>query len=119
MQVEEIISSSCSPEEMEDLRQLVLSRGWTSLARLFKQLEEAVNQEFLNFRSEQEAFERRGKLAGVKLGNQVIEQLYSGATNGSISKARNTSSEAGNSNSFRGISVPANPADEPVSGPSY
>ncbi len=123
MAAAETVLAQLDQEQVQDLLELVKRREWTSLLHLFRLLEATARVELEGFSNLDEAFERRGKLLGIRLGLEIISNLSErSGTHGSTSQAgtvRPTWVSPGNANSQVGITVPLNPADEPASGPSY
>jgi len=102
--------------EIDDLKQLVKHREWTVLLKLFRCLEIEVQQELEGFKTPEDAHEKRGKLQGIRLGVEVVTNLYGGEPRHdrpSGERARQSAS------SYTGIGIDPNPGDADASAPSY
>lgn len=113
MVVDPQVNRYLAPEQVEDLKDLVKRPGWTALLKLFVCLEAEVAREFESFKTHDEALERRGKLAGIRLGVETVTNLYGGVIEYDRTKPRNT--DTGQAR----ITTEPNPGDDPASGPSY
>lgn len=111
MEVPTILSKYLSDPEIDDLKMLVKHREWTALLKLFKELEREVALEFEGFKNADDALEKRGKLHGIRLGVEIVTNLYGGELRYDRSH--------GNPRQAGGITTDPNPGDEPASGPSY
>lgn len=121
--VADSLKSQLAPEQLQDLEALVKHREWINLLLLFRLLEQVVEREFREFKTAEEAFERRGKLIGITLALEVITNLTSGGQRGITSETGiGTSRTVWNPNpdgSGVGIAAPENPADTEPRSPSY
>src|SRR6266511_2621056 len=110
----EVLNQQLSQEQQSDLVELVKRREWASLLQLFRRLEQLVVTEFLAFQTAEEAFERRGKLEGFRLGLEILSTLAERGSHGGTSTTSSyRDTWVGNPSQVgSGISIPENPADE-------
>lgn len=99
-------------EEIADLKQLTKHREWTVLLKLFRNIERDVALEFESFKTPEDGLRLQGKLQGVRLGVEVVTNLYGGV----IEHERSSySSHRPPEARYTGIGIDPNPADaEPI-----
>src|SRR5215203_824686 len=120
-----------SQQEITDLAELSQMRQWTALLKLFRSLEVTATEQLIGFQDQFDAYERRGYIKGLRLGVEVVTQLYAETRNHGGEERRSdsgTGSEPARSaepgriseSNFAGsITVPTNPADEQPAGWQY
>ena len=87
-----------SPEQITDLADLCKMRQYSALLHLFRRLDSLATEQLVGFSDNNDAFERRGMVRGIRLGLEAVNSIYSQTHQG---KEDDSTTNSGNSDKIR------------------
>jgi hypothetical protein len=120
--------------DLDNLQKIAESPEWTSLTKLFREMDRVATEQLIASNSGENFFERRGYVLGIRKGKSIADEIYSNThgairhetpiTSGSRNGSGNGIRESESRSEFRsvselGIVVPTNPADQSTNEQQY